>query len=282
MTPAPGILPDEVKAMDAKGFIKISRQVLSLDIWHDPYDCRLYFFCLLRASHNYYGSLKPGQLFYSVQSLAASLNMSRNSIAKHIRILSEAGLITAQRTEEGSVITVLRWNEISGETVLKAADIPETPDAHLMNMNAQPLTENAQQMGMNAQPLTENAHLMGMDAQPLTKNAQPECMPCTTVEHYQKRYQEETRTLSQREREFEEWWKEYPRHERKSEAKNAWMKLHNVPAETLMRALRRAKQSSTWTVKNGRFIPSAVKWLDGNWEDFAEHEDEVITEWTEY
>lgn len=254
--------------MDAKGFIKISRQVLSLDIWKDPYDCRLYFFCLLRASHNYYGSLKPGQLFYSVQSLAASLNMSRNSIAKHIRILSEAGLITAKRTEEGSVITILRWNEISGETVLKAADISETPDAHLM--------------GMDAQPLTGDAHLLCTDAQPLMEDAQPECMPCTPVVHYQKRYQEEPRTLSLREREFEAWWKEYPRHERKSEAKAAWMKLSGVPAETLMKALIRAKQSSAWTVKNGRFIPSAVKWLDGNWEDFADHEDEVITEWTEY
>ena len=39
LTPAPGILPNEVKTMDAKGFIKISRQVLSLDIWKDPYDC---------------------------------------------------------------------------------------------------------------------------------------------------------------------------------------------------------------------------------------------------
>lgn len=143
--------------MEAKGYIKISRQVLSLDIWRDPYDCRLFFFCLLRASHNHYGTLKPGQLFYSVQSLAASLNWSRNSVAKHIRILADAGLIMVEHTAEGSVMTILRWSDFCGDTILGSEDFPAEPDAHPVCMNAQPLT----------------------------KDAQPECMPCAPIEHYQ-------------------------------------------------------------------------------------------------
>lgn len=240
--------------MEAKGYIKISRQVLSLDIWRDPYDCRLFFFCLLRASHNHYGTLKPGQLFYSVQSLAASLNWSRNSVAKHIRILSDAGLIMVEHTAEGSVMTILRWSDFCGDTILGSENFPAEPDAHPVCVNAQPLT----------------------------KAAQPECIPCTPIEHYQKQYQEEPKTQPQRARDFEEWWKRYPRHERKSEARNAWMALWEVPTETLMKALENAKNSSAWAAYNGRFIPSAAKWLDGNWEDFVEQEDEVSTEWTEY
>ena len=240
--------------MEAKGYIKISRQVLSLDIWRDPYDCRLFFFCLLRASHNHYGSLQPGQFYYSVQSMAIKLNWSRNSVAKHIRVLCEAGLLSAEHTAEGSVLTILRWGELSGETVLKAADSPAESDAHTLCM----------------------------DAQPLTENAQPKCIQCTPVEHYQNSNQEQPKTLSQRECEFENWWKKYPRHERKSEARKAWMALRDVPAEKLIKALESAKRSPTWNAYSGRFIPSAAKWLDGNWEDYAEPENEVITEWTEY
>ena len=247
--------------MNSKGYIKINRKVLSLDIWRDPYDCRLFFYCLLWASHNHYKGLKPGQMFYTVQSLASALAWSRNSVAKHIRTLSQAGLIVVEHTLEGSVMTILNWEELTGEMIKKEVDnslSASEPSAQMLCMNAQQLTEDAQQ----------------------------ECVECTPIEHNQNRYQKETKTLSERERErareFEKWWERYPRHERKNAARKAWMNLINVPVETLTRALEKAKSSPQWSSSNGRFIPSAAKWLDGKWEDYTERESEASGEWMEY
>ena len=82
--------------------------------------------------------------------------------------------------------------------------------------------------------------------------------------------------------EFESWWREYPKHIRKSEAQRAWLKL-GISAEKLTRALRNAKQSTDWLEENGRFIPAAVNFLDGAWEDYLDDEEmEVGKVWTEY
>jgi hypothetical protein len=50
-----------------------------------------------------------------------------------------------------------------------------------------------------------------------------------------------------------------------------------------MAALRNAKVSRDWLREGGRFIPTAVKWLDGYWEDFiTQNESEAGNSWTEY
>jgi len=61
------------------------------------------------------------------------------------------------------------------------------------------------------------------------------------------------------------------------------MKMTDVPTEVLMLALENAKRSPGWLRNDGRYIPAAVKWLDGNWEDFVEAvESEEPEAWTEY
>lgn len=117
----------------------------------------------------------------------------------------------------------------------------------------------------------------------MTTNDQHMTGESSQYDHYQNDTQNEANTPSQRERDFEIWFKRYPRHERRSAAKEAWMKMTDVPTEVLMLALENAKRSPGWLRNDGRYIPAAVKWLDGNWEDFVEAvESEEPEAWTEY
>ena len=240
--------------METKGYVRVSRQILSLEIWQDPNDCRLFLYCLMRASHNHYGKLGPGQLYYSVKRLSEALNMSRNTTAKHLRALTEAGLISTRQTEEGSVMTIPQWQEFCGDLMAGGRNGAEG--------GAEPLGRSAQEMRTDAQKMSTG---------------------CTANEHYQKETTTEPKTTTQRERDFLRWWDRYPRHEGKTAARNAWMNMPEVSAETLAAALENAKQSTAWMSDNGRYIPAAAKWLDGKWEDYVEkRESEGNGTWTEY
>ena len=51
------------------GYVKISRKLLDSNIWLDGYDAALFFYCLLNASHNRFGSLLPGQFYASITGM---------------------------------------------------------------------------------------------------------------------------------------------------------------------------------------------------------------------
>ena len=242
--------------MEFTGFVKISRTILDSGIWEDGYDAALYFFFLLRASHNFYGKLKPGQFYSSVIGIAKALGWSRNGTAKHIDSLNGKGLISVSRDSDGTLYTVIGWNEICLD---KVRPVPIAPAARPAD----------HEMRTSAQDMNAGAHDMGIG--------------CSQNEHNQKyRNQEKPRTLSYREQTFEIFWKAYPRHEEKSAARKAWMEM-NVPTETLIAALENAKSSRDWLQDNGRYIPRAAKWLDGKWEDYIDqYEREERSAWTEY
>ena len=240
--------------MESVGFVKISRTVLDSHIWEDGYDAALYFFFLLRASYNFYGQLKPGQLRASVVSIAQALGWSRNGTAKHIESLSSKGLISVSRSSNGTLYTVINWNEICPERAQSTATLLTNAEANETDTNAH---------NMNA-----TAHNMG------------NC--CPQYEHNQKDNQKRPRTLSYREQAFEIFWKAYPRHEEKSAARKAWMEM-DASVEELMEALEHAKESRDWLQENGRFIPKAAKWLDGKWVDYIDpSRREERTAWKEF
>lgn len=242
--------------MEFTGFVKISRTILDSGIWEDGYDAALYFFFLLRASHNFYGRLKPGQFYSSVVSIAKALGWSRNGTAKHINSLNGKGLISVSRDSDGTLYTVIGWNEICPDKARPVVSDPAT-------------RPTAQEMCTSDHDMNADMHNMGSER--------------PRFEHNQKyRNQEKPRTLSYREQTFEIFWKAYPRHEEKSAARKAWMEM-SVPTETLIAALENAKSSRDWLQDNGRYIPRAAKWLDGKWEDYIDqYEREERSAWTEY
>lgn len=260
--------------MDSKGYIRVSRTVLEMDLWRDPYDGLLFFYCLLKASHNRYGSLYPGQLYFSVQSAAKKLQWTRNCVARHLHTLSESGLISINNGDNNSIITIINWDVITND--------------------AQGTEKKNVFIGINEMDALEKS--MGafekrMDALEKSMGALERSTSCFPEEHNQKEIQKEkpndpntSDAGARREHDFSRWWALYPRHDGKSAAKSIWMdELRDVPVDTLIQALENAKNTRDWRKENGRYIPSAAKWLDGRWEDYLpKQRNEVQLTWTEY
>ena len=71
---------------------------------------------------------------------------------------------------------------------------------------------------------------------------------------------------------FERFWKVYPRHTAKQNARQAWSKLKLTANDPRLDAMRQglavAKQSHDWVKDKGQFIPHAATWLNGQrWHD---------------
>lgn len=69
---------------------------------------------------------------------------------------------------------------------------------------------------------------------------------------------------------FMEFWKAYPKHQKRQDALKAWAKLSPEPdlQETILNALEKQKATDQWQKSGGQFIPHASTWLNGRrWED---------------
>lgn len=66
---------------------------------------------------------------------------------------------------------------------------------------------------------------------------------------------------------FELFWSAYPRHTAKQNARKAWDKLKLTADDPRIEAIRtglhRCKASAQWQEDNGRFVPHAATWLNG-------------------
>ena len=181
------------------------------------------------------------------------LGWSRNGIKAHLRNLIAMGMISVSEYTGALLITVINWASISMMTEEDSACHAMTPACH---------------------ETTHARHEMTATCRDMTAEV-------SQHDTYQKDNQEERRSVN-RAQQFELWFQEYPRRNRKSEALKAWLKL-DATAEVLTAALRNAKCSSQWLRENGRFIPAAVKFLDGDWENYVDHEEmEASKAWTEY
>ena len=73
-----------------------------------------------------------------------------------------------------------------------------------------------------------------------------------------------------KEKEFDRFWKAYPRHEAKQTAKQKWMRLNLTPdlMNTIMTAVEQQKQSDQWNRDGGQYIPMPSTWINQKrWED---------------
>ena len=239
--------------MANNGYVCISRSVLSLPVWGKPYACTLLFYCLLKAMHANYGSLQPGQFAQSLQDMANELNWAKCTVHSYLHELERDGFIRLSIYGDLTLITINGWKSVyegeSSEAFCKTERV---------------VCETERVVCETERSLCETERTGMRDRTRITRKEQEE------------------NTENERAREFESWWREYPKHSRKSEARRAWLKLE-VPAEKLTQALRNAKQSDDWIKENGRYIPAAVNFLDGTWEDYLDGEEtEVSKVWTEY
>ena len=72
------------------------------------------------------------------------------------------------------------------------------------------------------------------------------------------------------ERRFAEFWAEYPKKVGKKAAHTAWKRLKPDAElfDSIMHAVRAAKNSDQWTREGGRFVPNPSTWINqGRWDD---------------
>ena len=74
---------------------------------------------------------------------------------------------------------------------------------------------------------------------------------------------------------FEEFWKAYPRRDKKKDARRAWGKLNPSPElqQTILADIDRRRRSTQWTKDGGQFVPLPTTYLNGErWNDGYEVE----------
>lgn len=73
-------------------------------------------------------------------------------------------------------------------------------------------------------------------------------------------------------KEFEQFWRAYPRRKNKGDAEKAWKKA-TVPLETVLAAIQSQRASFDWQKDGGKWIPYPASWLNARgWEDEVQPE----------
>ena len=261
------------------GYIKIPRDMRKLSVWENPWDVTLWLYCALRVSHCQYRFIKAGQFYSSKTQIAQDLKWSRNSLKEHLKSLQEKGYIEVESSYRGVCVTLKNWRVIAGEY---------DPDDYLYD-DLDCLDDDQEWSNDESdwyQPDQPDGQIPTVVGHSTTPNGQHTTGICSPSDHKQTQKQAQNKTLSPRERDFDRWWQQYPRHANKADARRAYMAM-DVSAETLLAALENAKQSRQWLQSNGRYIPNAAKWLDGAWMDYAQEQTvdakrEEKSEWTTY
>lgn len=103
--------------MADKGWIKLYRKVRENWIWENPEYFKAWVDILLMANHEdkqilfngHVITIRKGQKLTSLSKLAERWNWSRNRVDRYLRLLSEAEMVTASRTPNGTLLTVEKY-----------------------------------------------------------------------------------------------------------------------------------------------------------------------------
>ena len=99
------------------GWIKLHRKILDNWIWDDPEKLRAWIDILLMVNHEdkqipfdgHIVTIHKGQRLTSLLKLSERWGWSRNRVDRFLRLLEEAKMVTADRTPNGTVLTVINW-----------------------------------------------------------------------------------------------------------------------------------------------------------------------------
>ena len=99
------------------GWIKLHRKILDNWIWEDPEKLRAWIDILLMVNHEdkqipfngHIITIRKGQKLTSLYKLAERWNWTRGRVSRFLQLLDEAGMVTADRTPNGTLLTVVNW-----------------------------------------------------------------------------------------------------------------------------------------------------------------------------
>ena len=109
--------------MSENGWIQLHRQIRENWIWSDPEKLRAWLDILLEVNHkdnqvpigNHIITVKRGQKHTSVRKMAVRWGWSRDRVCRFIDLLSEAGMLTSTRTQIGTLLTVVNYDNFQGQ-----------------------------------------------------------------------------------------------------------------------------------------------------------------------
>ena len=104
------------------GWIKLHRKIIDNWIWEDPEKLRAWLDILMMANHEekqiYFDGriidIQRGQKLTSISKLCDRWNWSRNRVWRFIRTLCDAQMVTANRTRNGTLLTVVNYGVYQG------------------------------------------------------------------------------------------------------------------------------------------------------------------------
>lgn len=103
--------------MSNNGWIKLHRKIIDNWIWDDPEKLRAWLDILLMVNHEnkqipFNGHIKTihrGEKLTSLSKLAERWKWTRNRVSRFIDLLCEADMVTADRTANGTLLTVVNY-----------------------------------------------------------------------------------------------------------------------------------------------------------------------------
>jgi len=191
----------------------------------------------------------PEDWNYTISGLAAVAGSGKDQIRSGLGELLDVGYLVKEQAHDGG-------GKFSANVFILQEEAP-----------VQPLSENPTTVRPENAPLSENP-VTGKPDDGKTVNGKPDANKITINKSINKPpispQGEDTWEL------FEAFYKAYPRHQKKPDAKRAWGKL--APDLALYRkmaaALDRFKASRQWCKDQGQYIPLPASWLNGRcWED---------------
>lgn len=109
--------------MSENGWISLHRQIRENWIWKDPEKLRAWLDILLEVNHkdnqvpigNQIITVKRGQKHTSVRKMANRWGWSRDRVCRFLELLCEAKMLTATRTQIGTLLTVVNYDNFQGQ-----------------------------------------------------------------------------------------------------------------------------------------------------------------------
>ncbi|MED2940682.1 DnaD domain protein [Cytobacillus horneckiae] len=156
-----------------QGWIKLHRQILDNDLWHDVTTFRLFTLLLLRASHKDGIKiksivLKRGQYLRSYSKLAEDLEykekrglkkVSKSTILRSVKKLVESGMVNVNETEYGTLFTITKYQEYQGlETDYETVNETDIEPFTNLNRNAIETQSKQEQELKNAKNAKNNIY----------------------------------------------------------------------------------------------------------------------------
>lgn len=212
------------------GWIKIHRKVTEWE-WYTDIPCKVLFMHLIIVANR-----KPSK--WRGMTIGIGQRLTGRKILAEETGLSEQEVRTAlYKLKSTSDITIKSTNKFSIITVCNYKNY------QCCEIEEQPASQPASQPTINQQ---------------------------STTNKKEKNKEEKRLVQSDALNGFEEFWKAYPRKEKKKEAMAAWKKgkCGNGIFETVMGKLEQFKATDQWSRDGGRFIPLPSSWINGErWND---------------